>query len=160
MAATLDTGGGSGLKEKTIESAHPYENNMNHNEVICIPGATSLRLVFDSESLTESECDVLRFFSGPDGTGQLYEHSGSGFPDLEVPGDTVHLRFTTDGSCVEWGYRFTVYPVGGAAKRADDPLATRANLKVAMWIIDFILSYETIPASLTLFSSKYVINPL
>ena len=115
MASTASSATGA-MKEQMFESAHPYENNANFDECITIKGATSLNIVFDSETKTESGCDNLRFYSGPNRTGQIVEYSGSNFAALDVPGDTVYYSFTTDSSCVEWGYRFTVYPVGGASK--------------------------------------------
>lgn len=159
MASTVGAQAGK-MKEQVFESAHPYENNANLEECIQIKGATSLNIVFDPETKTESGCDNLRFYNGPNRTGQIVEYSGSNFAALDIPGDTVYYTFTTDSSCVEWGYRFTVFPVGGKSNAIQDPMAKKANIKHALWILDFLLSYETLPASLTLFSSKYVINPL
>jgi hypothetical protein len=55
------------LKEIVIESPHPYENNANVNEAITIPGASRLNVVFDDETNTEDGCDIVRFFSQPEG---------------------------------------------------------------------------------------------
>ena len=78
-----------------------------------------------------------------------------------MPGDIVYFNFTTDSSCVEWGYRITVYPIGGKNKKAGaDPLVKQCNIKHAMWILDFVLGYNAIPEALENFSSKYIINPL
>jgi len=54
-----------------------------------------------------------------------------------------------------------VYPIGGNKKKAGvDPLVKKCNIKHAMWILDFVLGYNAIPAALENFSSKYIINPL
>jgi len=50
------------LSELLIESGHPYENNMRHDQTITIPGAAALRIEFDPQCHTESGCDILRFF--------------------------------------------------------------------------------------------------
>jgi hypothetical protein len=143
------------------ESAHPYENNVNFEETIRFPGATKLQIVFDPQTKTESGCDVVRFYNAAGDSATIYEHSGSDtWPELTVIGDSVHYKFTTDSSCVEWGYKFTVYPTFPPKAGNEDPLAHKMNAAHAHWIIDFVLSYDTIPASLTLFSSKYIINPL
>ena len=41
-----------------------------------------------------------------------------------------------------------------------DPLTEKANLNNALWILDLILSFESLPESLAIFTTKYVLNPL
>lgn len=89
------------LAEQLVESPHPYENNIRLDQVITIPGAAGLRIEFDSQCHTETGCDILRFYKQPNHIGQISENSGRTFPDFEVEGDTVHLYFYTDSSCVE-----------------------------------------------------------
>jgi len=99
---------GQGSYEEAIESIHPYENNMRIDQVITISGAKRLVISFDLRTRTEGGCDFVRFYSLPGHEKLLYERAGSDFPTLEVEGNTVHFSFYSDGSGVEWGYKFTV----------------------------------------------------
>lgn len=149
------------LAELLIESAHPYENNMRHDQVITIAGAAGLRIEFDSQCLTESGCDILRFYKQPNHMGQISENSGRNFADFEVEGDTVHLYFYSDSSCVEWGYKFRVIPIESAPRSSIDPLLKRLSVDQAFWILEkVVLGYKELPVSLKRFTLKEVINPL
>jgi hypothetical protein len=99
-----DGGGGTGLPE----SAHPYDNSFDDTWVYTLPGThASIDVTFDSLTETESCCDHIYVM---DGGGN--EISGSPFGGDElagvtvnVPGDTVRIRLTTDGSVTRWGFR-------------------------------------------------------
>ena len=98
-----DIGGSRILKPITIESNHPYDNNMDVDQVISIPGASSLKIIFDPQCHTESGCDPLRFYEQSSRTGELRNISGQGetiWTPFDVPGDTVHLYFHSDSSVV------------------------------------------------------------
>lgn len=159
------------LVEQLIESNHPYDNNMRHDQIITIPGAAGLRIEFDSQCHTENGCDVLRFYKQANHVGQICENSGRSFPDFEVEGDTVHLFFYSDSSCVEWGYKFRVIPIESAPRNSSDPLLKRMSIEHAFWILEkIILSYKDkyssldsmieLPYSLWRFHQKELINPL
>jgi len=149
------------LAELLIESAHPYENNMRHDQVITIPGAAGLRIEFDSQCLTESGCDILRFYKQPNHMGQISENSGRNFADFEVEGDSLHLYFYSDSSCVEWGYKFRVIPIESAPRSSIDPLLKRLSVDQAFWILEkVVLGYKELPFSLKRFTLKEVVNPL
>lgn len=149
------------LSELLIESGHPYENNMRHDQTITIPGAAGLRIEFDPQCHTESGCDILRFFRQPNHVGQLCEYSGRSFPDFEVEGDTVYLYFYSDSSCVEWGYKFRVIPVEPASSNSNDPLLKRMSIEHALWILEkMILGQRTVPLECFRFLQKELINPL
>ena len=109
--------GSGSAKRLTIESIHPYKDNMDVDDVIIIPGAKSLRIEFDPQCATESGCDILYFLQQPGRSGTLAKYSGSysNFKEFEVPGDTVYTYFHSDGSKVDWGYKFDVIPVGSAS---------------------------------------------
>ena len=149
------------LSEQIIESAHPYENNMRHDQTIQIPGAAGLRIEFDPQCHTESGCDILRFFRQPNHQGQICEYSGRNFQELEVEGDTVNLYFYTDSSCVEWGYKFRVIPIEPEVASNNDPLLHRMNTELALWVLEkLILSMKEIPLDCFRFMQKELLNPL
>lgn len=149
------------LSELLIESPHPYENNMRHDQTITIPGASGLRIEFDPQCHTESGCDILRFFRQAGHVDQICEYSGRNFPDFEVEGDVVYLYFYTDSSCVEWGYKFRVIPIEGASANKKDPMLSRLNIESALWILEnIVLDYEILPNVLSRFLNKELINPL
>jgi len=149
------------LSELLIESGHPYENNMRHDQTITIPGAAGLRIEFDQQCHTESGCDILRFFRQPNHVGQICEYSGRSFPDFEVEGDTIFLYFYSDSSCVEWGYKFRVIPVEPANSNSNDPLLKRMSIEHALWILEkLILGQKAVPFECHRFLQKELINPL
>jgi len=119
------TKGGSQLKGYTVESSHPYENNLDVDQTITVPGARSLRIEFDPQCHTEGGCDILRFYENSGRNGELRALSGEGTSNwgtpLEVEGDTCYMYFHSDGSVVYWGYKFDVVPVGTGSKPESDP---------------------------------------
>ena len=101
------------------ESEHNYKNNTNHEEKIHIPGANFLSIKFDSRCCTEEECDELVLSSSSDYHQDKKVFSGprARWVDFEMPGDTIYLKFTSDCSSNDWGYKFTV--TGGRLGRFD-----------------------------------------
>ena len=125
-------GGGRVLKSVTVESTHPYDNNMDVDDSITIPGATALRIEFDPQCYTENGCDPLRFYESSGRSGELKCYSGQGeavWQAFEVPGDTVYTYFHSDGSVNYWGYKFEVIPVGASG------VAEKTNSSVALEIL-------------------------
>lgn len=116
------------------ESDHEYSNNTSERRTIEVPGAKSLKIVFDERTSTEENRDFLRFLRIPDGgrpedafRGSSLEscpehlrygeerYSGShawpgvnGVPPLVIPGNKCVMTFISDSSDVDWGYRFKV----------------------------------------------------
>ena len=149
------------LAELLVESAHPYENNMRHDQSISIPGAAGLRIEFDSQCHTETGCDILRFYKQPNHMGQISENTGRSFSDFEVEGDTIYLYFYSDSSCVEWGYKFRVIPIESAPRNSIDPLLKRMSVEHAFWILEkVVLGFKELPYNLKRFNRKEMINPL
>eukprot|EP00930_Biecheleria_cincta_P039309 TRINITY_DN27031_c0_g1_i1.p1 TRINITY_DN27031_c0_g1~~TRINITY_DN27031_c0_g1_i1.p1 ORF type:complete len:3944 (-),score=741.61 TRINITY_DN27031_c0_g1_i1:404-12178(-) len=134
-------------KEVVCESSHPYSNNENSWNEIKIPGATSLRIVFDDQCSTEGGCDFLSFHTrmpaeDEKGSGvylapDIPEMAGcrDQFVDFEFPGNYLVYRFRADHSNTGWGYKFTVYPVckgGGKGTGANDVFTQLAHAEVTM----------------------------
>jgi hypothetical protein len=157
-------GGSSGARKPpmVIESAHEYENNMREHLAIEFPGATKLIVEFDSQCTTENGCDALYFYPEPDKAGDLiHTNTGPTFTNFEYEGDQMFSYFETDSSCTQWGYLYTVTPVyppssGGSS----DPNAEKAYLNNALWILDFVASFEVLPDVLSIFGTGAVANPL
>jgi len=145
-----------------VESAHPYTNNMNHDENFSFPGAERLLIEFDPQCKTEARYDILRFYTEANHSHGVYENSGAtNWNPLEIEGDTLYLHFVSDGSNVEWGYKFTVTPVTKSFESRSDPMQSRRNLEAALWILEsIVLSYSELPQSLIRFTQKEVLNPL
>ena len=101
------------------ESEHNYKNNTNYEEKINIPGANFLSVKFDSRCCTEEECDELVLSSSSDYQQDRKVFSGprARWMDFEMPGDTIYMKFTSDCSSNDWGYKFTV--TGGRMGRFD-----------------------------------------
>ena len=101
------------------ESEHNYKNNMNYEEKIHIPGARFLSVKFDSRCCTEEECDELVLSSSSDYQQDRKVFSGprARWVGFEMPGDTIYMKFTSDCSSNDWGYKFTV--TGGRMGRFD-----------------------------------------
>ncbi|OCT92341.1 zinc finger ZZ-type and EF-hand domain-containing protein 1 [Xenopus laevis] len=92
------------------ESKHPYNNNTIFEDKVHIPGAIYLSIKFDPLCNTEEGCDELVISTSSDLKQDQHRFSGppKKWIDFELPGDTLYYRFTSDMSCTEWGYKFTV----------------------------------------------------
>uniref|UniRef100_H9G4F0 Uncharacterized protein n=1 Tax=Anolis carolinensis TaxID=28377 RepID=H9G4F0_ANOCA len=99
-----------GVAVQARESQHPYNNNTNFEDKVHIPGAIYLSVKFDPQCNTEEGCDELVVSSSGDFAHDRHTFSGPPhkWADFELPGDTLHYRFTSDMSNTEWGYKFTV----------------------------------------------------
>ncbi|XP_066433062.1 zinc finger ZZ-type and EF-hand domain-containing protein 1 isoform X2 [Eleutherodactylus coqui] len=99
-----------GTAVQVRESKHPYNNNTIFEDKVHIPGAIYLSVKFDPLCNTEEGCDELVISSSSDFKQDLHRFSGppKKWTDFELPGDTLFYRFTSDMSCTEWGYKFTV----------------------------------------------------
>jgi hypothetical protein len=100
----------TGTGAVTIETAHPYSDNMDTRWTYTVPGNPSqIRVTFDERTSFEQGYDFL-FVTDSRGIGV----AGSPFTGrslagrtLTIPGATVNLRFVTDDSIVDWGFRIT-----------------------------------------------------
>ena len=91
------------------ESEHDYANNHEETFVVEIPGAMSINVEFDEQTVTESGCDIVTFFNMNGDT--LGEYSGpfARWPNssapLTIPAQKFRIRWYTDGSTVKWGWK-------------------------------------------------------
>ncbi|KAL3666670.1 hypothetical protein V7S43_008299 [Phytophthora oleae] len=110
----------SSPKSQIFESKHPYANSVMEYMKVTFSGASTLTLTFDPQSRTEQGCDYLCFFKDKSLTDRwgAYQYCGVGSdanwpgvedrPSLVIPADSFTLLWTTDGSNVDWGWKFNV----------------------------------------------------
>jgi len=89
-----------------------YDHNENYTFSICIPGASSISLVFTS-FCTEQDFDYIRFFDGPDTMSTQIGGSFSGIigPNIVVStGGCLTVNFISDANvtCTGWSANWTV----------------------------------------------------
>ncbi|MGN1297247.1 MAG: leucine-rich repeat protein [Clostridia bacterium] len=94
-----------------IETNHPYSNNMSEIYTKTIEGASALSLVFNPECQLEDSYDYIEIYDINDNL--IYTSKGKGRTALAnkeiiVEGDTVKIKFHTDGSVTYWGFRCIV----------------------------------------------------
>eukprot|EP01087_Luapelamoeba_hula_P023941 TRINITY_DN893_c0_g1_i8.p1 TRINITY_DN893_c0_g1~~TRINITY_DN893_c0_g1_i8.p1 ORF type:complete len:3452 (+),score=650.24 TRINITY_DN893_c0_g1_i8:154-10509(+) len=89
------------------ESLHPYENSMDYEKLIELPGVSSVFILFDPETYTENNCDWLRFKEYPS-RNLIKQMCGdlNNFANFAIPANKFYINFTSDASCTYWGYKF------------------------------------------------------
>ncbi|KAL0221363.1 hypothetical protein RCL1_001217 [Eukaryota sp. TZLM3-RCL] len=128
---------------RTFESIHPYDHNQNARDSCTFPGATKLEISFDPDCATEDGCDYLEFFEKPGNDATvIFKATGRRGTEkwkekVSIKGDTVYFRFKSDGSVNDWGYKFTVTPIG---------LEFKPSSQFSLFLLDSLLSTD-LPAS-------------
>jgi len=119
---------------KTIESKHPYADNLDEVTELSIPGAKYLKIVFDRRSATESGCDYVQicrdesrtsFWNDTPYSGRRDSQNWAGvtgsngrvIPACIVNADKCFVYFHSDGNTNDWGYKLTCY---GIIEEADE----------------------------------------
>ncbi len=98
---------GTSVSYEVIESDHNYENNEDKIWIITRTGAQSILLKFSHDTRTESNYDFIYIY---DKFGTLIgKYSGTSLADetIEVNGDCVQLRLTSDYSSTYYGFAIT-----------------------------------------------------
>ena len=148
--------GGRVLRPVVVESKHPYDNSTDLDEVIQIPGARGLKIEFDPQCNTESSCDTLRFYENPGRQNEIKVFSGtaeSNWTSFEVPGNTVHIYFHSDGSVSYWGYKFTVSATNSARSNSTEDIDSSV-------LLDLIGILVQKSKNLSILNSKRLLVPL
>ncbi|CAG9330099.1 unnamed protein product [Blepharisma stoltei] len=143
------------LAPLTIESHHPYDDNMNLDQEIRIPRAKKLSFVFDPQCDTETGCDPLRFFKNPGWIDEIKRYSGLGeanWAPFEVEGEVVYLYFHSDGSGNCWGYKFDVIP--------ESPVSATDNPWPAIWMLNKISKMDPIPKEFMELTHPRCVQPI
>ena len=107
-AVGLGTAAASSDIVKQFETKHPYPNKMVLTKTIYIENALSLFLTFDPRCQTERNYD--KFILTVPGSNFKKIYDGTNFPKstLKVPGNTVVLSITSDGSQTYWGVAVSI----------------------------------------------------
>ncbi|KAH9129821.1 hypothetical protein LEN26_005783 [Aphanomyces euteiches] len=108
-----------GKSTVTMESAHDYSNDMHEIKELRLDGATSITITFDERTRTEQNYDYITFYHDKSCSAYYGEEKYSGrdssfnwpgvgnIPPLVIDSDHCFVLFHTDGSTVDWGYKFT-----------------------------------------------------
>lgn len=89
--------------ESSLESDHPYADNMNVTKKITVPGAKYIRVKVAKFDL-EQGYDYLRIADGSGNTIEKVTGAGTNYTTDYIEGDTVTINFVTDRSMTKWGY--------------------------------------------------------
>lgn len=92
------------VTEDLPESEHDYANRIDKSYYYTNEGATSLIVAFSSSTCTESNYDKIYIYDGADTLLGTYSGSSLAGKSIEISGDTVRIRLTTDGSVVKYGF--------------------------------------------------------
>lgn len=90
-----------------LESAHPYSNGMNQTYTMTVPGATKIKVTFNSSTYLETGWDYIYITDGSGGqVGSSSSYTGSQLANQSfiVNSNTVNIRMTSDGSGIEYGF--------------------------------------------------------
>lgn len=112
---TVGSGGGGGGGSYP-ESPHPYSNNYDNEWSYTLPGShSSIDVTFDAQTETESGWDYIYVMDGAGSnvTGSPFTGTDLAGQTVNVPGSTVRIRLTTDGSVTRWGFRVNDVRDGG-----------------------------------------------
>jgi IS1 family transposase len=113
-------------KLQVIESAHPYEDNLNKDWIIKFPGGCKkIEIKFAEESCTETNYDYLTIYDLSKDK-KLYPQKIHGFKNAanrHFPGvgnvpsvilencDSCVINFTTDSGTNDWGFKLFAYGI-------------------------------------------------
>ena len=90
-----------------MQSSHPYEVNSNDKWQYTKTGAAKLAVTFNDQTSVEQGTDYIYIYS-KDGT-QVGKYTGTELAGktIEVPGDTVIIKLTSDDTYCEYGFAVT-----------------------------------------------------
>ena len=125
----------SRLKSAVIETPHKYLPNMDKKWTFEAPGADMITLTFDPRCYTE-HYDRLYIYtdasmSDSSRIAKLHGSEEEWPRKLQVMGERVHLRFTSDSSVEYWGFRCEVVAHKAVRNEQLHPL-TSAALSLAL----------------------------
>ncbi len=90
-----------------LESSHSYSNNMDQTYTMTVPGATKIKVTFNSSTSVEQGWDYIFITDGSGGqVGSSIKYTGSQLADQSfiINGNTVNIRLTSDSSAVDYGF--------------------------------------------------------
>lgn len=84
-------------------SPHPYPNN-SQNYVYTVPGAKYLKMTFSSLTEVENRYDNIYLYDGNNVQQGGYTSTNLAGKTVTIPGDTVQISLTTDGTVNKYGF--------------------------------------------------------
>lgn len=100
-----------------IQSDHPYADNLDKTWIHTEEGANSIRVTFSIDTYVESGFDFIYIYDGSENEIGRYTDTELAAQTVTVPGDTIQIRLTSDGS--NNGYGFSVTEI--TAEFAEEP---------------------------------------
>jgi subtilisin family serine protease len=94
----------------SIESSHPYTDDTSQEWLISQPGAKWIRLDFGRYSM-EMINDYVEIRDGNDRLIDVLTGFGTSATSRPVQGDTVHVKFISNGHVTGWGFELKGYEV-------------------------------------------------
>lgn len=92
--------------DEVLESAHPYSNNMNEENIYIYDGECKrIEVTFSNDTITENSYDYITIYDANDNEIDVYEGDELAGKTINIPGNTVKIRLNTDSSQVYYGYR-------------------------------------------------------
>eukprot|EP00042_Codosiga_hollandica_P059364 m.913445 g.913445 ORF g.913445 m.913445 type:complete len:4429 (-) comp60130_c2_seq1:227-13513(-) len=124
------------------ESEHPYPNNADTTQTLIAPGADFLILSFAPNCASERRYDHVQIFRPtPTGDQQIHPENLSGPSDawpkssiLVLDTSQVKIKFHSDGSNNDWGYKITAR---GYAIQGDSASTTGVSSQTESSLHDF-----------------------
>ena len=94
------------------ETPHPYHNNTDYVHTYDFKNAIEVLIAFDPATNTEANCDWLQIFSDKECSKPIVERMSGRFNKWKSPilthSKVISLKFHSDTSVNEWGYRATI----------------------------------------------------
>lgn len=88
-----------------FQSDHPYSNNMDRTWEYTVKNASSLAVLFGAECLVENLYDFIYIYDKYDNELGKYTGTELAKKTINVSGDTIKVRLTSDSSKTEYGFK-------------------------------------------------------
>mmetsp|Transcript_31254 Transcript_31254/g.35590 ORF Transcript_31254/g.35590 Transcript_31254/m.35590 type:complete len:839 (+) Transcript_31254:75-2591(+) len=101
------------MTAQTIQSSHPYCNNMSVTQkyVFNGSGVVGVSVHVDSSTKLEKEFDFLKFSSDQEGRKIIKNFGCNVYKDFVIKGNTFYLNFKSDEMVTDHGYKVTLTPL-------------------------------------------------
>ena len=93
-------------ENRNVETKHPYDNNMDDEIRVHIPGATQIAIHFEKFEF-EKGYDKLSFFDGQGNSYGVWDGKHDNQYSPIITGDTLIMKITSDGSVTRFGFKST-----------------------------------------------------
>ena len=119
----------SSAANELFGSSHPYDSYMDETWTYTVEGAESINVTFSEDTQTEANYDYIHVHYVQDGNDTYYgTYDGIQLAGktLTLPGDTVKIRLTSDGSNEKYGFSVisVVDPAAPPVEEDGEPVPT------------------------------------